>query len=179
MSRIGKQPLTIPAKVQVIFENSQFSAKGPLGELSLPVPEGVNCTIENNEIRFTRIDDQKKHRALHGLTRSLANNVIEGVSKGFAKTLEIVGVGYKAELRGTRLWLSLGYSHPIVVIPPQGISFETPKPTVIIIKGSDKQLVGQIAAVIRDQRGPEPYKGKGIRYEGEFIRRKAGKTSAK
>lgn len=179
MSRIGLKPLNVPASVQVKIEGGVLSAKGPKGELSVNIPENIDCKMENNVINFTRANDEKKTRALHGLTRTLCSNAVVGVAEGFSKTLKIEGVGYKAEMKGKYLFLSMGYSHPIVVVPPAGLEFQTPQPTTIIVSGADKHLVGEFSAVIRKQRKPEPYKGKGIRYEGEYVRRKAGKTNTK
>lgn len=179
MSRIGKKLIEIPKNVQVTFQENIIRAKGPLGELSYKLHNEIKMIMEDNKIRFERESDEKHIRALHGLTRALTFNMIEGVSKGFDRTLIIEGVGYKAELRGNKLLLALGFSHPVLVIPPVGITFEVVNPNNIKVKGIDKQLVGLVASKIRDLRPPEPYKGKGIRYEGEYIRRKAGKTSAK
>ncbi len=179
MSRIGKKPIVIPEKVQVTIQDNLIKAKGPLGELSYKLPEQIKYNLENNILTFSRESDVKHVRALHGLCRALTSNIIEGVSKGFEKGLQIEGVGFKAELKGDRVLLALGFSHPILIIPPAGISFEVPTANSLKVKGIDKQLVGLVAAKIRDLRKPEPYKGKGIRYVGEFIRRKAGKTSAK
>lgn len=179
MSRIGKKPIAVPDKVNVSVNEGVVVAAGPLGRLEFKVPESISLNMENNTITFSRISEDRKVRALHGLTRALTANIIEGVSKGFEKVLIIEGVGYKAELRGDRLLLSLGFSHTILIIPPTDISFELINPTTIKIKGIDKQLVGLLAAKIRQIRPPEPYKGKGVRYQGEYIRRKAGKTSAK
>jgi large subunit ribosomal protein L6 len=179
VSRIGKKPLTIPDKVQVNFNGGVMAAKGPKGELSINIPEGIAFNVDNKVITFSRDNDQKDIRALHGLTRALAFNVIEGVTNGFTKTLQMEGVGYKVEMRGQRILLNLGFSHTILVIPPDGITFETPNATTIKISGIDKQLIGSVAAKIRKIRPPEPYKGKGVRYEGEYIRRKAGKTASK
>ncbi|MDT3738928.1 MAG: 50S ribosomal protein L6 [Candidatus Kapabacteria bacterium] len=179
MSRIGKKPITVPEKVKVSFNEGVVVAAGPLGQLQFKVPDSISLNMENNTITFSRQNDDRHVRALHGLTRALTANIIEGVSKGFEKVLIIEGVGYKSELRGDRLLLSLGFSHPILMIPPPEITFECINATTIKIKGIDKQLVGLIAAKIRQIRPPEPYKGKGVRYQGEFIRRKAGKTSAK
>lgn len=179
MSRIGKKLIEIPKNVQVTFQENIIRAKGPLGELSYKLHNEIKMIMEDNKIRFERESDEKHIRALHGLTRALTFNMIEGVSKGFERTLIIEGVGYKAELRGNKLLLALGFSHPVLVIPPVGITFEVVNPNNIKVKGIDKQLVGLVASKIRDLRPPEPYKGKGIRYEGEYIRRKAGKTSAK
>ncbi len=179
MSRIGKKTIVVPEKVQVTIEDRLLKAKGPLGELSFRLPEGIDYVYENNEINFSRTSDLKHIRALHGLSRAEAFNAISGVNEGFMRTLIIEGVGFKAEMKGTKLMLSLGFSHPIVIIPPDGIAIETATPTNIKIKGIDKHVVGLVAAKIRSLRPPEPYKGKGVRYEGEYVRRKAGKTSAK
>lgn len=179
MSRIGKKPIQIPKNVQVSFEGNLLKAKGPKGELKIEIPKEIEFKLENNEITFSRPNDMKQVRALHGLIRSLANNVIEGVTNGFKKVLQIEGVGYKVEMKGNNLLLALGYSHPILIIPPSDIEIKSPAPNQIHIHGIDKQRVGQLAARIRELRPPEPYKGKGIRYEGEYIRRKAGKSSSK
>ena len=180
MSRIGKQPVAVPAGVTVKLAGQRFAARGPKGELELHVraPIAVNWGAEEGKtLVVTRPDDQKENRELHGLTRSLVANIVEGVSQGFSKTLEIVGVGYRAQAQGTGLKLSLGFSHPIEYPAPKGISFEVPNQTTIVISGADKQQVGHTAAVIRAFRPPEPYKGKGVRYKGEHVRRKAGKTA--
>lgn len=179
MSRIGLKPLQIPDKVQVIIKDNCITAKGPKGELSHIIPEPIEYTLDNNVLTFSRPNDEKKVRALHGLTRALTANIVLGVSTGFTKSLKIEGVGFKAELKGKNLFLSLGYSHPILVVAPQGIDILVPTPTTITISGADKQLVGEIAARVRKLRKPEPYKGKGVRYEGEYVRRKAGKTNSK
>ncbi len=179
MSRIGKKPVVIPDKVNVTIEDKLLKAKGPKGELMLTLPAEIDFTLENNILTFSRPNDIKKVRSLHGLTRSLAFNVIEGVSNGFSKTLQIEGVGYKVEMKENNLMLSLGFSHPVAVIPPHGIQITTPTVTSITITGIDKQIVGEVAAKIRALRPPEPYKGKGIRYVGEYVRRKAGKTTSK
>ncbi len=181
MSRIGKQPVAIPAGVTVTLEGQRFAAKGPKGELELQVraPIAVGWGAEEGKtVVVTRPDDQTENRALHGLTRSLVANIVEGVSQGFSKTLEIVGVGYRARVQGSGLRLSLGFSHTIEFPAPKGISFEVPNQTTIVVRGADKQQVGHTAAVIRAFRPPEPYKGKGVRYKGEYVRRKAGKTAA-
>jgi large subunit ribosomal protein L6 len=178
VSRIGLNPIIIPDKVDVKIEDKLVTAKGPLGVLQYTFPDMIEVKIEDNVINVSRANNQPKIRSLHGLTRALISNMVEGVSKGFEKKLLIEGVGYKVELKGDRLFLSLGYSHPILFIPPEGISFEVESATIFKVKGYDKQLVGQIAAKIRKMRPPEPYKGKGIRYDGEYIRRKAGKTAA-
>jgi large subunit ribosomal protein L6 len=181
VSRIGKKPVTIPDKVTLNFEDNILKAKGPKGELSLAIPKDIELDYDDKILNVKRNSEEKRIRSLHGLIRSLAQNTITGVSDGFTKTLQLEGVGYKVEMRGDRLYLSLGFSHPILVIPPEGVEFEVPKtpPNTIYIRGIDKQIVGEIAAKIRKIRPPEPYKGKGVRYAGEYIRRKAGKASAK
>jgi large subunit ribosomal protein L6 len=178
VSRIGNNPIEIPDKVQVKVENGVLTAKGPKGEMSANVPAGIEYNIENNVLTLKRTSDDKKLKSLHGLTRALVWNAIEGVSKGFQKTLKIEGVGFKVEQKGKNLMLSLGFSHPVYVVASDGIELTATNPTTIVVSGVDKQLVGQYAANIRKLRKPEPYKGKGIRYEGEYIRRKAGKTTA-
>ena len=172
-------PINIPDKVQVQIKDGILNAKGPLGELNAPIPEKIQYTFENNVITFSRDTDMKKVRALHGLTRALCYNAIKGVESGFTKTLQLEGVGYKTEMKGTNLQINIGFSHPVIVIPPKGINFETPTATSIKVSGADKQVVGQVSAKIREIRPPEPYKGKGIRYLGEVVRRKAGKTAGK
>lgn len=179
MSRIGKLPIVVPEKVKVTINDGLLEAKGPLGEMSVSIPEDIKYTFENNVVTFSRDSEHKKIRSLHGLTRSLCYNAVIGVSEGFTKTLQLEGVGYKTELKGTNLLLNIGFSHPIIIIPPSGVKFETPNANTIKISGANKQTVGLVASKIRTIRPPEPYKGKGIRYEGEFIRRKAGKTAAK
>ncbi len=179
MSRIGLKPLQIPDKVQVNIKDKHIAVKGPKGALEHQIPESIEYTLDNNVLSFSRTDNEKHVRALHGLTRALTANMIQGVTTGFSKTLKIEGVGYKAEMRGVNLMLSLGYSHQIMVVPPQGIEIQVPQPTTIIVSGIDKQLVGEVSARVRKLRPPEPYKGKGIRYEGEYVRRKAGKTTSK
>lgn len=178
MSRIGKMPVLVPSGVDVKMENGAFTAKGKLGELTVNVPRDIGVTIEGSEVKVTRPTDQKNHRSLHGLTRTLINSAVVGVSQGYQKTLEIVGVGYRAELKGKDLVMHLGYSHAHTVVPLEGVTFEVPEQTKIIVKGADKQKVGQMAADVRALRPPEPYKGKGVKYEGEYIRRKAGKAAA-
>jgi len=179
MSRIGKLPIVIPAGVTVnISEDSTVSVKGPNGALTQKFGNDITFEIKDNVIRLSRHSEDKKYKALHGMTRSIVNNMVLGVTKGFEKKLEINGVGYKAALQGTTLVLNLGYSHPIEVVPVKGITFEVPAPNSIIIKGYDKQAVGQIAAQIREFRKPEPYLGKGIKYSTETIRRKEGKAGA-
>jgi large subunit ribosomal protein L6 len=179
MSRIGKLPIVIPAGVTVnISEDNTVSVKGPNGALTQKFGNDITFEIKDNVIRLSRHSEEKKYKALHGMTRSIVNNMVLGVTKGFEKKLEINGVGYKAAMQGTTLVLNLGYSHPIEVVPAKGIAFEVPAPNSIIIKGYDKQAVGQIAAQIRDFRRPEPYLGKGIKYSTETIRRKEGKAGA-
>lgn len=178
MSRIGKLPITIPEKVTVeVAKDNTITVKGPKGELSKKLPEQINITVDNGQIIASRKNDEKVNRALHGLTRALIANMVEGVLNGYSKKLEIVGVGYKAEMKGKKLVLNLGYSHPIIVGVPANLSISTPIPNEIVVSGIDKELVGLVAAKIRSFRKPEPYKGKGIKYEGEHIRRKAGKTA--
>lgn len=177
MSRIGKQPVTLPDGVQVTQEGQTLRVKGSRGELALDVHPEMGVEVDSAEIRVVRPSDQGRHKALHGLTRSLIANMVEGVSAGFTRTLEIVGVGYRAEARDGGVTLNLGFSHPINFQPPEGVTIETPNQTTVVISGADKQAVGQAAAVIRGFRPPEPYKGKGVRYKGELIRRKAGKTA--
>ncbi len=182
MSRIGRKPVPVPPGVAVTLDGGRLVAKGPIGELELKVRAPIAVDWQDEEgktLVVTRPTDQKDHRALHGLTRSLVANIVKGVSEGFSKTLEIVGVGYRAEPKGSGLLLRLGFSHPVAYPAPAGISFEVPNQTTIVVKGPDKQQVGHVAAVIRSFRPPEPYKGKGVRYKGEQIRRKAGKTAGK
>ena len=178
MSRIGRMPIAIPAGVTVdIAENNQVTVKGPKGTLERVLPAEMTITKEGEEVKVTRPNDLKKMKSLHGLTRTLIHNMIVGVSEGYAKKLELVGVGYRAALKGTDLELQLGYSHPVVVPAPENTAFEVPSQTEIIVKGISKEQVGQVAANIRAWRKPEPYKGKGIRYEGEYVRRKLGKAA--
>ena len=177
MSRIGKQPIEIPSGVEVSLDGTQVTVKGPRGTLEQSFHREIRIVKEDGAIRVERPDDEGFHRALHGLTRTLIANMVEGVTKGFEKRLEIVGVGYRAALRGQDLELQVGYSHPVAVPKPEGIEFEVPAPTRIVVRGSDKQQVGEVAANIRKVRKPEPYKGKGIRYEGEYVRKKAGKAA--
>lgn len=179
MSRIGKKQIEIPKGVTVTKNGNLLKVKGPKGELAFDVHQNIFVDIEGNIIKVKRQDDQKENRSLHGLTRSILQNMITGVTEEYTKILNIVGVGYKAELKGTNLLLNIGYSHPIYFVPPQDIKLQVPSPTQIIINGIDKQLVGQIAAKIRSIRKPEPYKGKGIKYSDEMIVRKAGKTAGK
>ncbi|MCG6915717.1 50S ribosomal protein L6 [bacterium BMS3Abin03] len=177
MSRIGKKPIEIPKGVSVSKEGQLMKVKGPKGELHQNVHSNISVEIKDNEITVTRPDDSKENKSLHGLTRALIQNMVTGVNSSYKKELEIVGVGYRAELKGKNLLLNIGYSHPIYFAPPETITFETPSQTQIVVSGADKQLVGQVAAKIRSFREPEPYKGKGIKYVGEHIRRKAGKTA--
>ncbi|HYM64362.1 MAG TPA: 50S ribosomal protein L6 [Gaiellaceae bacterium] len=170
-------PIPLPSGVNVSISPGRVMVNGPLGELSQQLPQRIAVAQEEDQIVVTRPTERGQDRALHGLTRSLVANMVEGVTKGFEKTLEIQGVGYRASLRGTSLELNVGYSHPISVNPPQGITFDVPQPTVVIVKGIDKQQVGQIASEIRRVRPPEPYKGKGIRYQGEYVARKLGKRA--
>jgi len=178
MSRIGKQPIAIPSGVAVTLDGSHVTVKGPRGTLEHDAPADITIAREGDEIVVTRPDDEREHRSLHGLTRSLVVNMVVGVSEGFTKELEIVGVGYRAAAAGPRrIDLQLGFSHPVAVDAPEGVEFEVPTPTRITVRGFDKQLVGQVAADIRKIRKPEPYKGKGIRYAGERVIRKAGKAA--
>lgn len=176
MSRIGKKPIEIPDGVQVKLDNNQFTVKGPKGELSRPIHSEMILNIGEKEVLVERPSDNKLHRALHGTTRSIIANMVEGVTKGFEKNLELVGVGYRATKSGTKLVLNVGYSHPVEMEPEKGIEIDVPAQTKITVKGIDKERVGAVAANIRSVRLPEPYKGKGIRYADEKIRRKEGKT---
>jgi large subunit ribosomal protein L6 len=177
MSRIGKQPIPLPAGVSVSVDPGRVMVNGPLGELQQTISQRMKVERVDETLVVTRPTDRGDDHALHGLTRTLVANMVEGVTKGFERRLEIQGVGYRAALRGTSLELSVGYSHQVVIEPPTGISFEVPVPTQIVVKGMDKQQVGQVAAEVRSVRPPEPYKGKGIRYEGEYVRRKVGKRA--
>jgi large subunit ribosomal protein L6 len=177
MSRIGRQPIPVPAGVNILIEPELVTVNGPRGELHERKKRDISITQDGDQLIVTRPTDRGEHRALHGLTRTLVANMVIGVTTGFEKRLEIQGVGYRAALRGTDLELLLGYSHPIHIPAPAGIEFEVPQPTRIIVKGASKQQVGETAATIRKQRKPEPYKGKGIRYEGEFVARKVGKRA--
>ena len=177
MSRIGKQPIAVPGGVEVSIEPELVKVKGPKGELSERKNRQIEVRQENGEIVVTRPTDRGEHRALHGLTRSLIANMVEGVTNGYEKRLEIQGVGYRAQLQGSKLVLALGYSHPVEMDAPEGIDFEVPQPTRVVVRGISKQAVGEVAANIRKQRPPEPYKGKGIRYEGEYVMRKVGKRA--
>jgi large subunit ribosomal protein L6 len=177
VSRIGKQPIAVPDGVEIDVKPGVVSVKGPKGELSQAVSPDMKVEQSNGTLTVERPTDRGEHRALHGLTRSLIANMVEGVTDGFEKRLEIQGVGYRARLQGKALELSVGYSHPVSVTAPEGIEFEVPTPTQVIVRGIDKQLVGEIAARIRRSRPPEPYKGKGVRYAGEHVRRKVGKRA--
>jgi large subunit ribosomal protein L6 len=177
MSRIGLKPIEIPQGVEVKLNGTTVSVKGPKGELTRNVHQDMNIKIEDNVVTIARPSDHKDHRALHGTTRSLINNMVEGVSKGFEKSLEIIGVGYRAMKQGDKVVINAGYSHPVELDPIDGIEIDVPKNTQVIVKGIDKELVGAVASNIRAIRPPEPYKGKGIRYEGEYVRRKEGKTA--
>jgi large subunit ribosomal protein L6 len=177
MSRIGRKPILVPAGVTVSIEPELVRVNGPKGELSERIHRDISVEQNDAELLVTRPTDRGEHRALHGLTRSLVANMVEGVTNGYTKTLEIQGVGYRATLKGKDLELALGYSHPVSIKAPDGIEFEVPQPTRVIVKGISKQVVGEIAANIRKQRPPEPYKGKGIRYEGEYVARKVGKRA--
>jgi large subunit ribosomal protein L6 len=179
MSRIGKKPIGIDSKTKVKVEKGIAYVQGPKGSLESPVPKGITVELNENEIQVKRSSDEKKFRSLHGLTRALINNMVVGVTEGFEKELEIVGVGYRAQVQGGKLSLQIGKSHPVEYPVPKGISIETPKPTVIVVKGIDRQFVGEVAAEIRAYYPPEPYKGKGIRYKGEYVRKKAGKAGIK
>jgi large subunit ribosomal protein L6 len=177
MSRIGRQPITVPAGVTIAIEPERVIVNGPKGELSERINRDITVAQDGDVVTVTRPTDRGEHRALHGLTRTLVANMVLGVTAGFEKRLEIQGVGYRAALRGSDLELALGYSHPVSIKAPQGIEFEVPQPTRITVRGASKQQVGETAALIRKQRKPEPYKGKGIRYEGEFVARKVGKRA--
>jgi large subunit ribosomal protein L6 len=177
MSRIGRAPIPIPDGVTVDITGQKVTVTGPKGELRHTVAEPIRVTQEDGTLVVTRPTDRGPHRALHGLSRSLVANMVHGVSTGFERQLEIVGVGYRAQLRGSALEMAVGFSHPVTIDPPEGIAFEVPAPTQVVVRGIDKQAVGQIAAQIRAVRPPEPYKGKGIRYAGETVRRKVGKRA--
>ena len=177
MSRIGRQPIPVPASVNVSIEPDLVRVNGPKGELMERIPRDITVSREGDDLVVTRPTDRGEHRALHGLTRSLVANMVEGVTDGYSRTLEIHGVGYRAQLRGKGLELALGFSHPVSIPAPDGIEFEVPQPTRVIVRGISKQLVGEVAATIRKKRPPEPYKGKGIRYEGEYVARKVGKRA--
>ncbi len=177
MSRIGRKPVPVPAGVDITVEPGRVSVKGPRGQLEQMVSQDMSIAIDGDTLTVTRPTDRGPHRALHGLTRTLVANMVEGVTNGFEKRLEIQGVGYRAALKGSSIEFALGYSHPITVDPPSGIEFEVPAPTQVVVRGIDKQAVGQVAAEIRRLRPPEPYKGKGIRYQGEVVLRKVGKRA--
>ncbi len=177
MSRVGRQPIAVPAGVEVTLVGSHVTVKGKGGELARALPPSMRVSIDGSVITVDRPTNNTMHRSLHGLTRTLVANMVQGVTDGFEKRLEIQGVGYRAQLRGRDLELALGYSHPVSVKAPEGIEFEVPQPTRIVVRGASKQQVGEVAAYIRKQRKPEPYKGKGIRYEGEYVARKVGKRA--
>ena len=177
MSRIGRAPIPLPSGVKVEIEPELVRVNGPKGELSERVPRDIEVTQDGEQLVVTRPTDRGDHRALHGLTRSIVANMVHGVTEGYEKRLEIQGVGYRAQLKGKNLELAVGYSHPVPIEAPDGIEFEVPQPTRIVVRGISKQLVGETAAIIRKQRPPEPYKGKGIRYEGEYVQRKVGKRA--
>ncbi len=179
MSRIGKMPIPVPSGVDFKLEGNKVTVKGPNGTLSRELSKEMIIKYENGEVTVTRPSDAKEHRSLHGLTRTLIANMVEGVTKGYTKELQINGVGYRAAMQGKKLNLTLGYSHPVELEPIDGITIEVPQPTQILVKGADKQLVGHVAAIIREKRPPEPYKGKGIKYADEVIRKKEGKAGAK
>jgi large subunit ribosomal protein L6 len=176
MSRVGKKPIELPQGVSLTNNNNTVTVKGPKGELTRTFNQDMEIKVEENVVTITRPSDAKEHRALHGTTRAVIANMVEGVSNGFQRNLELIGVGYRAQKQGNKLVLNVGYSHPVEIEPEAGLEIEVPAATKISIKGTDKERVGALAANIRDVRPPEPYKGKGIRYEGEFVRRKEGKT---
>ena len=178
MSRVGKRPIAVPPKTEVSYDGFEVRVKGPRGALAQRIHPEMKLEIGKDQIEVQRPSDGRLHRALHGLTRQLVANMVQGVTEGFTRQLEIVGVGYRAEVTGKRLVLQLGFSHPVVVVPPEGITFQVEGQNRVTVSGIDKQLVGELAARIRRLRRPEPYKGKGIRYVGEHVRRKAGKTAA-
>lgn len=176
MSRIGRKPINLPVGVVVTREGGALAVRGPLGSLERVLPEGVTVQLADNQIIVGRVSDSKEHCALHGLSRTLVANMVDGVSKGYAKSLELVGVGYRAAKQGEKVLLTVGYSHPVAIVPPAGIELDVPAPNKIVVRGIDKEAVGSMAAKIRAVREPEPYKGKGIKYETERVRRKVGKT---
>jgi large subunit ribosomal protein L6 len=177
VSRIGRQPIPVPSGVTVSIEPALVRVHGPRGELSERIPRDITVSQDGEQLIVTRPTDRGEHRALHGLTRTLVANMVQGVTTGYEKRLEIQGVGYRAQLKGRDIELAVGYSHPVPIKAPEGIEFEVPQPTRVVVKGNSKQVVGEVAALIRKQRPPEPYKGKGIRYEGEFVQRKVGKRA--
>ncbi len=179
MSKIGRRPVPVPQNVKVEIKERKVVVSGPKGNLEWELPEGISCELKDNMIFVKRKDDSKRQKSFHGLARALINNMVVGVSQGYQKELEIVGTGYKAQMKGKTLVLNLGFSHPVEVTPPEGIEIQTPSPVRIVVKGIDKQKVGQVAADIRKIYPPEPYKGKGIRYAGEEVRRKLGKAMGK
>lgn len=179
MSRIGKMPIKVPAGVNVAVEGNLVKVKGPKGEISREIHHDLSVDVADGQIRVNRPSDEREYKALHGLTRTLIANMVEGVTKGYQKSLELVGTGYRASKSGTKLVLTVGYSHPVEIEPPKGIEIEVPNPASIIVKGIDKETVGELSAKIRAVRAPEPYLGKGIRYAGEKVRRKVGKTGKK
>jgi large subunit ribosomal protein L6 len=179
MSRIGKRPITVPKGVTVTIDGTTVKAKGPKGELERTLHRDITVTLDNDVVTVARPSDEPKHKALHGLSRTLVANMVDGVATGFTKTLELIGVGYKAEVRPYGLQLALGYSHPIEYRAPAGIKLSAPAPTQIVVEGANKEVVGQVAAELRSLRPPEPYKGKGVKYQGEQVRRKAGKAGSK
>ena len=176
MSRIGKKPIEIPSGVTIDVKDNLVTVKGPKGELTRTFSADIKMNIEGNEVTFTRPNDSKEMKTIHGTTRANFNNMVVGVSEGFQKALELIGVGYRAQLQGSKLVLNVGYSHPVEITPPAGVTVEVPANTQVIVKGANKEEVGELAANIRGTRPPEPYKGKGIRYVGEYVRRKEGKT---
>ncbi len=176
MSRIGNKIVVLPAGVEIKQEGNDITVKGPKGELTRTFSSAIQMNIEGNEVTFTRPNDSKEMKTIHGTTRANFNNMVVGVSEGFQKALELIGVGYRAQLQGSKLVLNVGYSHPVEIVAPEGITIEVPSNTSVIVKGTNKEVVGELAANIRGVRPPEPYKGKGIRYVGEFVRRKEGKT---
>jgi len=177
MSRIGRTPIPLPAGVQFSCENAVVTVKGPKGELTQRVPREMIVEVGDGVVEVKRPTNSAPHRSLHGLTRTLIANMVTGVTSGFEKRLEITGVGYRASVKGTALELLVGYSHPVLIEPPEHVEFETPSPTVVVVRGIDKQVVGEVAAGVRSTRPPEPYKGKGVRYAGEYIQRKVGKRA--
>ncbi|WP_159722181.1 50S ribosomal protein L6 [Enterococcus sp. CSURQ0835] len=176
MSRIGNKVVVLPAGVEVTQKGNEVTVKGPKGELTRTLSSDIEMNIEGNEVTFTRPDDSKEMKTIHGTTRANFNNMVVGVSEGFQKSLELIGVGYRAQLQGKKLVLNVGYSHPVEIVAPEGVEIEVPANTQVIVKGANKEHVGELAANIRGTRPPEPYKGKGIRYTGEYVRRKEGKT---